>query len=116
MLDLLEKLKDKYADIRGEHSQSVSLELKDLQKRIIENTELEKFAMSIPVQKLVKQVLSYIEKIDSLCMDEQAKDEVKLNLLKQRKAWITVLRTLLGGKSQLEAIREQIKTYLNLED
>lgn len=114
--DLLTQLKEKYADIRGEHSQSVSLELKELQRRIIEGTEMDNLAKSPAGQRLIKSVTDYIEKIDSTTMDEQIKAEVKLDLLKQRKAWVTVMRVLLGGKSELEAIKTQIRTYLNNEE
>lgn len=116
MFDLLEKLKEKYADIRGDFSNSAKAEMDDLKRRILENTEMEAIAKSSAGQKLIKEVLNYIEKIDTITMDEQIKAEVKLELLKQRKAWMTVLRTLMGGKSQLEAIKNQINTYLQIED
>ena len=112
MFELLEQLKEKYADIRGDHSHSVSVELKDLRKRIRDNKEMEEMSNSNAGKKLRKTVIDYIEKIDSVCMDEQIKSDIKLDLLKQRKAWITVLQVLMGGKSQLEAIEEQIRTYL----
>lgn len=116
MINLIEQLKEKFADIRGDHTPSVSLEIKELQRRIIENTEMNKLAESPAGKKLIKTVTDYIEKIDSICMDEQVKNELKLDLLKQRKAWMIVMQTLMGGKSQLDAIREQINTYLQTED
>ena len=91
----------------------MKLELAELKRRILENTEMETIVNSVAGKKLLKTVTDYIEKIDTTCMDEQVKAEVKLDLLKQRKAWLTVLRVMLGGKSQLEAIRTQINTYLN---
>lgn len=115
-MNLIDQLKDKFADIRGDHTPSVAIEIKELQRRIIENTEMQKLADSPAGKKLIKTVTDYIEKIDSICMDEQVKNELKLDLLKQRKAWITVMQTLMGGKSQLDAIREQINTYLNNDD
>jgi len=111
-MTLLAQLKDKYADIRGDHSQSTSIELKELERRITENREMEKVALSPGGKKLRKTVIDYINKIDEVCMDEQIKAEIKLDLLKQRKSWIKVLQVLLGGKSQLEAIDTQIRTYL----
>lgn len=113
MFDLLEKLKEKYSDIRGEHSESVKVEMEELKRRIIENTEMDNLAKSVAGQKLIKTVTDYIVRIDDTCMDEQVKAEVKLDLLKQRKAWMTVMRVLLGGKTQLESIKTQINTYLN---
>jgi hypothetical protein len=112
MLTLLEKLSDSWADIRGDHTPSVKLELSELRRKILENTEMETLCHSPAGKKLVKTVIDYIEKIDSVCQDEQVKGEVKLDLLKQRKAWLIVLRTLMGGKSELEAIQTQIRTYL----
>jgi predicted CopG family antitoxin len=114
--DLIEKLKEKYADIRGDFSNSAKIEIDDLKRRILENTQMEEIAKSEAGKKLISEVISYIEKIDTMTMDEQVKSDVKLELLKQRKAWITVLRTLMGGKSQLEAIKKQINTYLQIED
>lgn len=115
MFDLLDKLKEKYADIRGDFSQSAKAEMDDLKRRILENTEMEMIVKSPAGQKLIKEVLNYIEKIDTITMDEQIKAEVKLELLKDRAAWMRVLRVLMGGKSQLEAIRLQIETYLGIE-
>lgn len=115
-MNLIEQLKQKYADIRGDHTPAVSLEIKELQRRIIENTEMNKLAESQAGKKLIKTVVDYIEKIDSICMDEQVKNELKLDLLKQRKAWMIVMQTLMGGKSQLDAIKKQINTYLQTED
>lgn len=115
-MNLMEQLKEKFADIRGDHTPAVALEIKELQRRIIENTEMQKLAESQAGKKLINTVTNYIEKIDSICMDEQVKNDLKLDLLKQRKAWVEVLRVLMGGKSQLDAIREQIKTYLNNEE
>lgn len=113
MMNLVEQLKEKFADIRGDHTPSVMRELVDLKKRILENTEMENLAKSPAGKTLIETVTRYIEKIDAVCMDDQIKAEIKLDLLKQRKAWMTVMQVLLGGKSQLEAIKTQIETYLN---
>lgn len=112
-MNLIDKLKEKYADIRGDLSPRTELEIAELKRRILENTEMENLAKSTAGQKLIKTVTEYIEKIDTVCADEQVKGDIKLDLLKQRKAWITTLRVLMGGKSQLEAIKQQIQTYLN---
>ena len=116
MIGLLDKLKEKFADIRGDYSQSVSVEIKELERRIRESSDMESLANSKAGKKLISLVVDYVEKIDSICMDEQVKSEIKLDLLKQRKAWITVMQTLMGGKSQLEAIQTQIRTHLKIED
>lgn len=116
MFGLLEKFREKYADIRGEISPDTKITLDELKRRILEATEMENIANSAGGKKLIKEVLSYVEKIDSVVMDEQVKGDIKLDLLKQRKCWMTVLRTLMGGKSELDAIKLQVNTYLNISE
>ena len=113
MIHLLDKLTEKFTDLRGNIEQGSKIGIDYLRQQIIENTKLKEFQDSSAGQTLIKSVKDYLVALDSRIDGEKGD---KIELFKEKRAWLSVLEVLLGGKNRLKAIEAQIDYYLNKED
>jgi len=109
---MLDQLYDKFKDIRGEIGYDKKLLLDSLRKEIVEQTKMKTFADSEQGKKLKDAIHQTIVEIDRLL---DAGKGNSISLLAERKAWLTVLQTMQGGSTRLEAIKSQIDYYLKSE-
>lgn len=110
---MLDQLAEKFRDIRGELGYDKKLMLDGLRKEIVEQTKMKSFAENEQGKKLINAIHKTLVEIDRQ-LDSGKIDTVKL--LAERKAWITVLQTMQGGSTRLEAIKSQIDYYLKQDN
>ena len=115
MLDILEKLKEKLTNFRGDVSGENLEHLDILHEQIKRNQHLKEMAQSEGGKMLINDVLNYLEALDKE-IDLFSHDERTLNrLLERRRAWKILVNTLLNAEHYLTLTKEQIEYQLSNE-
>lgn len=115
MFDLLEKLKEKLTNFRGDVSKDNLKHLDILHDQIKRNQHLKEMAQSEGGKTLIKDILGYLEAVDRELDLVEHTEQVKNRLLERRRSWKIVLNTLLAAEHYLTLTKEQIEYQLSDE-